>query len=130
MNDNVKLNASYTYVKVKNNDQTLYGTGWARDLNVVPNIYRFGINYNDGKWDSNLWLRSGSGASNQNYADSSYLTVDMTLTYRATKALSFYAKGYNLFNEAYAERGRIDSNGSYRYPAQSRRFLIGAEYSF
>lgn len=130
LNDNVRLNASYTYVKVENNDNTFYGTGWSRDLNVVPNIYRFGINYNDGKWDGNLWLRSGSGASSERYVDSSYLTVDMTVSYKATKDLSFYAKGYNLFNEAYAERGYTDGNGSYRYPAQSRRFLIGAEYSF
>ena len=45
------------------------------------------------------------------------------------KNLSFYAKGYNLFNEAYADYAGA-SNGSYNTPAQSRRFIVGAEYKF
>ena len=43
--------------------------------------------------------------------------------------LKVYAKVYNLFNEAYCEYAGISGN-SYKHPAQSRRFLIGAEYSF
>ena len=57
------------------------------------------------------------------------MTIDLAVTYKATDVLSFYAKGYNLFNEAYAEQAGV-SGGSYVYPAQSRRFIVGAEYKF
>jgi vitamin B12 transporter len=101
----------------------------------MPNTYRLGINYQDGKWDANAWLRAGSGCDtthagyNSGYVENSFVTVDMSVTYKATNDLSFYAKGYNLFNEAYAEQAGV-SGGSYMYPAQSRRFIVGAEYKF
>ena len=139
-NDNLDLNASYTYVNVKKN---VGKQGELRDYNYVPNIYRVGLNYHEGKWDTNLWLRAGSGGRTSpylaysyggakpktSYLDSSYITVDMAVTYQATKDLKVFGKVYNLLNEAYAEKGGL-YNGSYDYPAQSRRFLIGAEYSF
>ena len=131
LNDNVKLTASYTYIRVKNNE----GSGYVRDWNYMPNTYRLGINYQDGKWDANAWLRAGSGCDtthagyNSGYVENSFVTVDMSVTYKATNDLSFYAKGYNLFNEAYAEQAGV-SGGSYMYPAQSRRFIVGAEYKF
>lgn len=137
LNDNFDLTASYTYIRVKNN---VNGAGFNRDPHYHPNIYRLGINYHDGKWDANAWLRYGSGCdtstskdsygdSKGDYTDSNYITVDVAVTYKATKDLSFYAKGYNLFNEAYAELAGT-TNGSYDYPAQSRRFIVGAEYKF
>ena len=50
---------------------------------------------------------------------------------QAAKNIKVFAKGYNLLNEAYCEQaGYISDLGSYNCPAQSRRFLIGAEYSF
>lgn len=136
-NDNLSSNFSYTYLNVKNN---LNDNGYIKDWNYIPNTYRVGLNYNDGKWDTNLWLRAGTGGATHtwidkygsnkvSYLDSSYVTVDFAVTYKATKDLSFYAKGYNLFNEAYAEFAGT-SNGSYNYPAQSRRFIVGAEYKF
>ena len=57
------------------------------------------------------------------------ITLDMAITYHASKDFSIYAKGYNLFNEVYAEQAGV-TNESYRYPAQSRRFIVGAEYIF
>lgn len=134
LNNNVDFIASYTYIRVKNNE----GNGYLREWNYTPNTYRIGVRYHDGKWDSNIWLRSSSGADtehadyNVGFVDSSYLTLDMAVTYKATKDLSFYAKGYNLFNEAYAEQAGTDYIGSgyYQYPAQSRRFIVGAEYKF
>ncbi|MBQ7882982.1 MAG: TonB-dependent receptor [Phascolarctobacterium sp.] len=132
LNGNVDIIASYTYLKVENDE----GIGYVRDWNYMPNTYRMGVHYNDGKWDSNIWLRAGSGGAthvynySQSYVDSSYWTVDMAITYKATKDLSFYAKGYNLFNEAYADYAGVNSSGSYKYPAQSRRFIVGAEYKF
>ncbi|MBQ8417812.1 MAG: TonB-dependent receptor [Phascolarctobacterium sp.] len=142
LNDNVALTGSYTYLHVKNNYDN---NGFLRDYHYMPNTYRVGIHYTDGKWDSNIWLRAGSGGSTSknarygyagyvdynsvSYCDSSYWTIDMAITYKATKDLSFYAKGYNLFNEAYAEQAGT-TNGSYDYPAQSRRFIVGAEYKF
>ena len=131
LNENTDLIASYTYIRVKNNE----GMGFIRDWNYMPNTYRLGINYHDGKWISNVWLRAGSGCDtvhagyNSGYVENSFVTVDMSITYKATKDLSFYAKGYNLFNEAYAEQAGV-SSGSYMYPAQSRRFIVGAEYKF
>ena len=133
LNDNLDVFATYTYIRVKNNE---HGAGFVRDVHYNPNMYRLGINYHDGKWNANAWLRYGSGCDTTvdqygygNYADSSYLTVDVAVTYKATEDLSFYAKGYNLFNEAYAEFAGT-TNGSYDYPAQSRRFIVGAEYKF
>ena len=126
LNDNWDLEASYTYIRVKNND---HGNGYVRDANYIPNMYRFGVRYHDDLWNADLFLRGGSGADKSAYVDSKYMTLDMSVAYKATKDLSFYAKGYNLFNKAYAESAGIDG-GTYKYPAQGRRFIIGAEYTF
>ena len=140
LNDNLNLTASYTYIRVKNNENN---SGFVRDSHYHPNTYRLGISYQEGKWNANAWLRYGSGCDTStnsvdygygpivksDYLDSNYLTIDVAVTYKATKDLSFYAKGYNLFNEAYAEQAGA-TNGSYDYPAQSRRFIVGAEYKF
>ena len=65
----------------------------------------------------------------QKYIDSSYVTFDLAASYKASNAWTIFAKGYNLLNKAYAECASA-TNGHYDYPAQSRRFIIGAEYSF
>ena len=139
LNDNVSVNASYTYIRVKNDYG--YGSGFERDRNYYPNVYRLGLNYKDGKWDSNVWLRSGSGCDTTSnigwssgmmeakYLDNSFITVDMAVTYKASDDFNIYAKAYNLFNEAYTDYVYA-TNGSYNSPAQSRRFIIGAEYKF
>ena len=133
LNDNVSLNATYTYLRVQNNENGAY----VRDRNYYPNVYRLGVNYKDGKWDSNVWLRSGSGCEtnipdnmgSKRYLDNNFVTVDMAVTYKASDVFSVYFKAYNLFNEAYTDYvGSYD--GSYNSPAQSRRFIIGAEYTF
>ena len=126
LNDNWDLEASYTYIRVKNNDN---GSGYVRDANYIPNMYRFGVRYHDDLWNADLFLRGGSGADKSAYVDSKYMTLDMSVAYKATKGLSFYAKGYNLFNKAYAESAGVNG-GTYTYPAQGRRFIIGAEYTF
>ncbi len=126
LNDNWNLEASYTYIRVKNNDN---GSGYVRDANYIPNMYRFGVRYHDDLWNADLFLRGGSGADKSAYVDSKYMTLDMSVVYKATKDLSFYAKGYNLFNKAYAESAGVNG-GTYTYPAQGRRFIIGAEYTF
>lgn len=137
LNDNWNLEASYTYVRVRNDNND--GKGYVRDNNYIPNMYRFGVRYHDDLWNADLFLRGGSGADtsgylyygsyNQKYVDSNYVTLDMSVSYKASKDLSFYAKGYNLLNKAYAESaGAV--NYAYSYPAQGRRFIIGAEYTF
>lgn len=125
LNDNWNLEASYTHVRVRND----YGMGYLRDTNFIPNMYRFGVRYHDDLWNADLFLRGGSGADKSAYVDSKYMTLDMSVAYKATKDLSFYAKGYNLFNKAYAESAGVNG-GTYTYPAQGRRFIIGAEYTF
>lgn len=129
INDNWDVEASYSYVRVRNNDD---GAGYVRDANYVPNIYRAGVRYHNDLWNADFFLRAGNGADTNRknaYIDSSYVTLDAAVSYKATKALSFYAKGYNLLNRAYAEFA--GTNGTtYSYPAQGRRFIVGAEYTF
>ena len=137
LNDNVSVNASYTYLLVEDYENGSY----VRDRNYYPNVYRIGVNYKDGKWDTNVWLRSGSGCDTTveaypewnlyyaKYLDNSFVTVDMSVTYKADDNFKVYAKAYNLFNEAYTDYVNA-TNGSYDSPAQSRRFIIGAEYTF
>ena len=138
LNDNWDLEASYTHVRVRNDNND--GNGYVRDTSYLPNMYRFGVRYHDDLWNVDLFLRGGSGADTgvfknsygydaQNYLDSSFITLDASVSYKATKDLSFYAKGYNLFNKAYAESAGV-SSATYKYPAQGRRFIIGAEYTF
>ena len=139
LNDNWDLDASYTYVRVRNDENN--GLGFVRDLNYAPNTYRLGVTYHDEKWNANFTMRAASGGdtritgldylgrTKQKFIDSSYITVDMAVSYKATNAWTVFAKGYNLFNKAYAERAGVTGN-RYDYPAQSRRFIVGAEYSF
>lgn len=128
LNDNWDLEASYTYVRVRNNENN--GLGFVRDLNYAPNAYRLGVRYHDEKWNADLMMRAASGAdTTKAYIDSSYVTFDMAASYKATKDWTIFAKGYNLTNKAYAESAGTYL-GAYSYPAQSRRFIIGAEYSF
>lgn len=126
LNDNWDLTASYTYVRVRNNNNN---SGFVRDAEYVPNVYRLGVRYHDLKWNADLTLRAGSGADHASFVDSSYLTMDMAVTYKADANWSIFAKGYNLTNEAYTESAGV-YNGSYNYPAEARRFMVGAEYSF
>ena len=137
LNDNWDIEASYSYVRVRNDNNN--GLGYVRDASYIPNIYRLGVRYHNDLWNADVFLRAGSGADtvalnrgwglDNYYIDSSYVTLDAAVSYKATKDLAFYAKGYNLFNKAYAEYAGT-TNGSYDRPAQGRRFIIGAEYSF
>ena len=128
LNDNWDLEASYSYVRVRNDRKD--GKGFVRDGNYVPNVYRLGVRYHDEKWNADLTMRAGSGAdTTKAYIDSCYVTLDMAASYKATKDWTFFAKGYNLTNRAYAENAGTKA-GAYIYPAQSRRFIVGAEYSF
>ena len=128
LNDNWDLEASYTYVRVRNYENN--GLGFVRDLNCAPNTYRLGVAYHDEKWNANLTMRAASGAdTTEAFLDSSYVTFDMAASYKATKEWTVFVKGYNLFNKAYAERAGV-TGSRYDYPAQSRHFIVGAEYSF
>lgn len=128
LNDNWDLEASYSYVRVRNDKKD--GNGFVRDGNYVPNVYRLGVRYHDEKWNADVTMRAGSGAdTTKAYIDSCYLTIDMAASYKATKDWTIFAKGYNLTNKAYAESAGTKA-GAYLYPAQSRRFIVGAEYSF
>lgn len=128
LNDNWDLEASYSYVRVRNDRKD--GKGFVRDGNYVPNVYRLGVRYHDEKWNADLTMRAGSGAdTTKAYINSCYVTLDMAASYKATKDWTIFAKGYNLTNRAYAENAGTKA-GAYIYPAQSRRFIVGAEYSF
>lgn len=130
--DNWSANASYAYVKVENK----YGNAeYARDLNQVPNQYKFGVAYNKDKWNVDLFARGGSGASVAKYADSNYLTMDLNVNYMPQKNWKVFAKAYNLTNASYAEKGGVSKYMGYyhninNYPAAGRRFLVGTEVTF
>ena len=119
-------NASYTYTKVDND----YGTGFIRDLNIVPNVFRFGVNYTVDKWTADLTAKAGTGASQSQYVDSSYMTFDASTTYQMTKNIKLWGKVNNILNKAYTERAGLFNGNTYRYPMPARWFMIGAEYSF
>ncbi len=127
INDNWDVEASYSYVRVRNDNND--GLGYVRDKNYVPNIYRAGVRYHNDLWNADLFMRAGSGADSRAYDETNYVTFDAAVSYKATKALSFYAKGYNLLNRAYSEYAGL-STDYYYYPAQGRRFIVGAEYTF
>ena len=130
------MEASYTYVRVRNDKND--GKGYVRDVNNMPNTYRLGVRFHNEKWNADLMMRAASGADTHRIAsgyfapsfiDSCYVTLDIAASYKATKDWTIFAKGYNLTNRAYAENA--GTNGvAYYYPAQSRRFIVGAEYSF
>lgn len=126
-NDSLSLNASYAHVKVE--EASSAGAAFTRDYNVLPNQYKLGLAYKDGKWNADLYGRGGSGGAKDKYVDSKYLTLDMSLQYRPTADWKVYLKGYNLTNAAYAEQGGI-KDGKYKYPASGRAFIIGTEYTF
>lgn len=135
LNDNWDIEASYTYVRVRNDYND--GLGYVRDINYMPNTYRLGVRYHNEKWNADLIVRAANGGDTHRinsgwcnaFVDSSFVTVDMAATYKANNQWSVFAKGYNLLNKAYAERANV-VGGHYDYPAQSRRFIVGAEYSF
>ena len=138
LNQHWDLEASYSYVRVRNSKA---GGDYERDRSYIPNMYRLGARFHTDRWSVSAFLRGGSGADTsqyikdgnrvQAYVDSSYITLDLSANYKATKDLSFYAKGYNLLNKAYAETAGVDiDSGTYTYPAQGCHFLIGAEYTF
>lgn len=143
--DNWSLNASYAYVKVEDKS----GNGdYARDYNVLPNQYKLGVSYNSDKWDVDFYGRGASGGikgeyvsyydglTYGKYADSKYLSLDLSINYKVKENWKVYAKGYNLTNAAYTETaGTFDvTNGNnvqtYSRPAAGRRFVIGTEVTF
>ena len=127
-----KLGGPFLEQVMADNNETFVGTVTYADGNiygfpVAPNTWSSG-----GSTNSNAFYNyDGKKSYKVSYLDSNYVTLDMAITYKASKNLKIFAKGYNLLNEAYCETAGLDDTGnSYKYPAQSRRFLIGAEYSF
>lgn len=138
INENWDIEATYSYVKVQNNEDN---SGYLRDRNFAPNNYRVGAKYHNEKWNVDIFLKAVTGADTKSnkpatawdakkyYVDSHFMTIDMAISYKPSKVWNVYAKGYNLTNKAYAEHAGA-RDGYYAYPAQSRRFIVGAEYSF
>lgn len=129
LNDNVDLTGSYTYAKVTDNYQSYGFSGYKRDYNYAPNLYRFGVRYHNKLWNVDLVARGASGLSEQSYAESSYLTLDLNTRYKINKDVTAYLKLYNLTNASYAEQGGV-VNGQDSYPMAGRSFIAGLEYKF
>ena len=58
--DNWSINASYAYVKV---EDKVASADYTRDYNQFPNQYKFGVNYNNEKWDVEVIGRGASGCA-------------------------------------------------------------------
>jgi len=123
---NLSMNASYVYVKSDIDS----GTAKTRDYKIAPNQYKFGISYHDDRFRAELMGRGASGQSNKEFADSKYLTMDISLQYKIQKNWKVYANMYNLTNAAYTEYPHVTADGRYQYPAAGRHFFIGTEYKF
>lgn len=119
---------SYSYVQVKQDK----GTGYTKDTLAKPNIYRAGMKYKNEQWIFTLNANAVSGQSENQFIDSSYLTLDLGAQYMLNKNAKLFINGYNLTNERYAEYGgRYDEGtGEAKYPMAGRSFIIGAEYTF
>lgn len=126
LNANVDLTGSYTYAKVEDN----YGnTGYKRDYDYVPNLYRFGVRYHNKLWNIDLVAKGANGLSEASYGEPSYLTLDLNTRYKINKDVTAYLKLYNLTNAAYGEQAGV-VNGQDSYPMAARSFLAGLEYKF
>ena len=130
--------ASYAYVKVEDKDG-VYGTGFVRNCNRIPNQYKLGLEYKGKKVAADIFAKAGTGGGGGNYygphfVKSSYFTVDMSVNYKVKDNWKFYVKGYNLTNSAYFQRSGtypVAGGGyNYSYPAAGRAFLVGTEISF
>lgn len=119
---------SYSYVQVKQDS----GTGYTKDTLAKPNIYRAGMKYKNEQWIFTLNANAVSGQAENQFTDSSYLTLDLGAQYMLNKNAKLFINGYNLTNERYAEYGgRYDKGtGEAKYPMAGRSFIIGAEYTF
>ena len=126
LSDRLSLNASYAYVKSEIESEGKND----RDYKIAPNQYKFGISYQDDKFGAELMGRGASGQSGKMYADSKYLTMDLSLQYKIKKNWKLYANLYNLTNAAYTEYPNTPFDGRDRYPAAGRHFFIGTEYKF
>ena len=126
LSDRLSLNASYAYVKSEIESEGKND----RDYKIAPNQYKFGISYQDDKFGAELMCRGASGQSGKMYADSKYLTMDLSLQYKIKKNWKLYANLYNLTNAAYTEYPNTPFDGRDRYPAAGRHFFIGTEYKF
>ena len=126
LNKRLTVNASYAYVKsdIKTDGES------NRDFKIAPNQYKFGISYQDDRFGAELMGRGASGQSGKEFADSKYLTMDLSLQYKIKKNWKVYANLYNLTNAAYTEYSHVTSDGRYQYPAPGRQFFIGTEYKF
>lgn len=136
LNKHWDLDASYTYVKVENNNED---QGYIRDLNYAPNYYQFGVRYHTDDWMVSLRARGASGLSKYGmhysgyprefYGENRYLTLDLNARYKFDAHWTGFVSVYNLNNAAYAEMGGA-VNGQDSYPMPGRRFIVGAEYKF
>lgn len=122
--------ANYTYVKVENKNGS---SDYERDLAIQPNQYKLGVAYTNDKWNIDLIGRGASGGAKQNYCDSKYLTLDLSVNYKIKDNWKFYVKGYNLTNASYTEQAgtyNVGTNVNYKSPAAGRRFLVGTQVTF
>ena len=126
LSDRLSVNASYAYVKSEIETDGVNG----RDYKIAPNQYKFGISYQDDRFGAELMGRGASGQSSEMYADSKYLTMDLSLQYKIKNNWKVYANLYNLTNAAYTEYPNSPVDGRDRYPAAGRHFFIGTEYKF
>ena len=135
--DNWSMNASYTYLKVQQDFNN--GQGYLVNGSAAPNLYRAGVKYQKDKLIVDLTMRAATGqmpsytgkwGSTKAYADNDYFTWDLGMQYKFNKSAKVFAQLNNINNACYQEYSGLFSNGGIKYPAASRNFVVGMEYTF
>ena len=138
---NWSMNASYTYLKVQQDFNN--GEGYLTNGSAAPNLYRAGVKYQKDKLIVDLTMRAATGqmysylgkyakdyGPTKAYADNDYFTWDLGMQYKFKKNAKVFAQFNNINNACYQEYSGLYSNGGIKYPAASRNFVVGMEYSF
>ena len=135
--DNWSLDASYTYLQVKQNYDN--GNGYLINGGAKPNVYRAGVKYKNKELIVNLTAHAATGqmasymgkwVETKAFADNAYFTWDLGAQYKINKNAKAFAQFNNINNVAYQEYSGLYGDGSVKYPMASRNFVVGMEYTF
>ena len=137
--DNWSVNASYTYLQVKQNYAD--GYGYLTDGSAKPNVYRAGVKYKKDKLLVDLTMKAATGqaysyigkggTTKRGYTNNSYFTLDLGAQYKLNENAKAFLQLNNINNAAYQEiSGWSATTGLATYPMASRNFVVGIEYSF
>lgn len=130
---------TYTYIKPTGPNSNPNSNG-----RIPRSAWNVDLGYNIDKFNADLVARgtiAKQGGKSKSYGDntseeaSSYHTYwifDLSMNYRATKAINIFAKCNNIFDRLYTEQRAclLPVTGTSWYSAPGRNFEVGVEYTF